>query len=322
MLSLRSHVIVCAVLFVALIGIALLGNVLQKMGMAPPSGAGRYVALGLYLGLFVAFVMSTSPVIVKVVLSAQVRAGNQDVAAVAAAIRHQNVIIWSLWGVIVVGLVIAIPAAIAGGMFGEGPVRLLSQSRRRSLGMLAVKPDMTLDQMVAQSTIKLNLRYASTSISGGQDGAFDYTIPGTTLTFPGARYYFLTTYSKDSTRIEAVNIGVSPEKMSRAGVDSADRALRAKIAADGWLAGHEVYRTEEDQTLHGGEKEGPEGRHWLKDGVVLSISRKRMDDEKAGEDTVTAGEWIQYIDLWPAKTFPSFERYVFQPPRKEAGSPP
>jgi hypothetical protein len=316
-LSLRTSAIVCGALFAALIGIAILGNVLQRLGMAPPSGVARQLALVLYAGLFVAFGFSTIPVIVKLVLSAQVRVGNQDVAAVAAGIRHQNKIIWSLWGVMGAGLVIAIPAAIAGGMFGDGPGRFMTRSMRRNLGVLAAKPDMTLDEMVSQSTLKLNLRYARSAIAGGQDGAFDFTIPGSTLTFPGARYYYLTTYSNDSTRIEAVNIGVSPEKLSRTAIDSADRELRARVAADGWLAGHEVYRTEESRTLHGGLSEGPEGRHWLKNGVVLSISSKRMDDEKPGEHTRTAGAWILYIDLWPAKTYPGFERYVFQAPKPQ-----
>ena len=40
-----------------------------------------------------------------------------------------------------------------------------------------------------------------------------------------------------------------------------------------------------------------------------------MDDEKPGEDRATAGEWIQYIDLWPVKEYPYIERFVFQPPR-------
>ncbi|MEO8202108.1 MAG: hypothetical protein ABI679_16370, partial [Gemmatimonadota bacterium] len=69
--------------------------------------------------------------------------------------------------------------------------------------------------------------------------------------------------------------------------------------------------------LHGGRTEGPEGDRWLKDGVVLTISRKRMDDARPGEDEMTAGEWIQYIDLWPAKTYSGFARYVFQPPRQQ-----
>ncbi len=314
MLSLRTHTIICFSLLAALIGIAILGNVLQRFGVGPLTGSSRYVGLALFFGLFVAFGLSTVPVIVKTVLAAQVRAGNQEVAAVAAAVRHQNTIIWSMWGVMIAGLAIGIPAAIAGGMFGDESARTINRPHRKSLGVLAAKPDMTMDEVVAQSTIKLDLKYARSAISGGQDATFDFTIPGTRLTFPGARYYYMTTYSNDSTRIEAVNVGVSPEKMSRSAIDSADQALRVRLAGDGWLTGHEVYRTEEDQTLHGGLTEGPEGHHWLKDGVVLDISRKRIDDERPGEDAATAGEWIQYIDLWAAKNYSGIDRLVFTPP--------
>ena len=51
---------------------------------------------------------------------------------------------------------------------------------------------------------------------------------------------------------------------------------------------------------------------------MLSISRNRMDEAKPGEDPTTAGEWIQYIDLWPEKDYPGIERFFFQPSR-EAG---
>lgn len=316
MFNLRTHVIICGALFAALIGIAIVGNVLERAGVSPPSGAARTIAFACYFALFVAFALSTIPVIVKLVLAGQVQLGNQDVAAIAGIIKRQSTIIWSLWGLMLAGLVVAVPAAIAGGMFGDAPQRaLLAMFRKPNLGVLAAKPGMTLDEMVAQSTIKLNLKYASSAIAGGKDGSFDFIIPGTTLTFPGARYYYMTTYSGDSTRIEAVNVGISPDKMSPAAIDSADAALHARLAADGWLAGHEVYRDEQDRTLHGGLTEGPEGQTWLKDSVVLDIRRKRMDDAKAGEDSATAGEWIQYIELWPAKSHAGFDRLVFQKPR-------
>lgn len=321
MFSLRTHSLICASLFAALVGIAVLGNVLQRAGVAPPSGPSRYVALALYFTLFIAFGLSTIPVMVKLVLSAQVQAGNQDAAVVAAALRHQNTIIWSMWGLILAGIVIAVPAAIYGGMFGDAPRRAFDRAfAGPHLGVLAARPDMTLTDMVAQSTVRLNLKYASAAISGGRDGVFDFTIPGTSMTFPQSRYYYITTYTHDSTRVQAVNIGTSPEKMSRASLDSADDVLRTRLAADGWLTGHEVYRTEEDRQLHGGLTEGPEGHHWLKDGMVLDISRKRMDDANPGEDLATAGEWIQYIDLWPAKGYTGMDRLVFQPPRGSAES--
>lgn len=320
--SLRTHLIICGALFGALIGIAILGNLLERSGVAPPSGAARYIALGLYFLLFIAFGMSAIPVMVKLVLGAQVQVGNQEVGAVAAALRRQNTIIWSLWGVMLAGIVIAVPAAIFGGMFGDAPVRAFRRAvAGPSLGVLAARPDMTLDEMVTQSTLKLDLRYASSAISGGKEGDFDFSIPGTTLSFPHSRYYFITTYSADPTRVQAISIGTSPEKMPLAGIDSADAILRARLAADGWLAGHEVYRNEEDQRLHGGLTEGPEGRHWLKDGMVLDISRNRMDEEKPGEDRTKAGEWIQYIELWPAKGYSGIERLVFQKPSAGPPSP-
>jgi len=51
------------------------------------------------------------------VVRAQVKAGNQDVPAIAAVTRRQNVIIWSLWALIVAGLCVAIPAMTMSGAF-------------------------------------------------------------------------------------------------------------------------------------------------------------------------------------------------------------
>jgi hypothetical protein len=117
MFTLRTHAIICGALLAALIGIAVVGNALEAAGVAPLSGASRYVAIGLLFGLFIAFGLSAIPVMVMLVLRAQVTAGNQDVPAIAAVIRRQNAIIWWLWAVIVVGLCLAIPAMIMGGAF-------------------------------------------------------------------------------------------------------------------------------------------------------------------------------------------------------------
>jgi hypothetical protein len=307
MLTLRSHVIICAALLAALIGIAILGNLLQAAGVPAPTGPAKYVAIGLYFLLFLAFGLSTIPVIVKTVLGAQVRLGNQDVAAVAAAIRQQTRIIWTLWGLIGAGTLIAVPAALLNGALGDAPKKAFDRALAGpSLGMLTARPDMTVAEMVRQSTMKVDTTYARSAIAGG--GVFEFRVPGTTIAFPRARSYFITTWDRDHGRIRAVNISTSPEKMPRAGVDSADAALRAALTRDGWQAGHEVYRTEEDRTLHGGAATGPEGRVWRKEEMVLVINRNRMDEAKAGEDEQTAGEWIQYVELWPVKDYSGIER--------------
>jgi hypothetical protein len=319
MLSLRAHAIICACLFAALIGLAILGNVLQAAGMKPLEGRASIVALSLFFALFVAAGMSAIPVMVRAVLGVQERLGNQNAPVIGAMIRHQAAIVWVLWGVIFAGTLVAIPAMIANGFFGAGSQQSIQQAINAlaegpNLGQLSARPDMSVPDMVKQSTMKLDTRYARSAIAGG--GVFDYAIPGTGMVFPHARYYFITTYNKDPARIRWLTVGTSPHKVSRAELDLQDAALRARLIKDGWLAGHEVYRDEEDQALHGGATEGPEGRSWLKDGMVLDIEGKRMDEEKPGDDPKISGEWIQFIEVWPEKELPGLDRLVFRPARE------
>ena len=144
MFTLRTHVIICASLFAAMIGVAILGNVLEMVGVPPLRGASRYVAMALFFGLFIAFGLSAIPVIVKLVLGAQVSAGNANAPAIAAAIHHEKTIIWALWGLIVAGMMLAVPAALVGGMFGDGPQRALRRMfAGPNLGVLAVQETRT-----------------------------------------------------------------------------------------------------------------------------------------------------------------------------------
>ena len=306
-MTLRTNVIVCASLFAALIGSAILGNILQGAGVAPLAGTTRYLAMFAFFALFLACGFSAVPVIVKTVIAAQTRAGT-DAGALA---RHQNAIIYVLWGLMLAGSAIAIPAAIMGGMFGDAPRQTIQRVfEGSSLGTLTAAPGMSLDEMTGRSTITLNLQYARTAIAG--KGVFEFAVPDSSIRFPRARTYFITTRDDDHQKINVVNISTSPEKGSRASVDAADAALRGELVRDGWRAGHEEYRTPESQRLHGGEKAGPEGRQYLKGGIVFSINCNRMDEAQPNEDPATAGEWIQYIELWPADSYPGFERLVFE----------
>jgi hypothetical protein len=321
MLSLRAHAIICASLFATLIGLAILGNLLQAAGMKPLEGRASIVALSLFFALFVAAGMSAIPVMVKIVLGFQERLGNQNAPVIGAMVRHQAAIVCVLWGIIAAGIAVAVPAMIANGFFGTGPQQAVQHTINAiaegpNLGRLSARPDMSVADMVKQSTIKLDTRYARSAIAGG--GVFDYAIPDTGMVFLHARYYFITTYDKDPTRIRWLTVGTSPRKVSRAELGTQDAALRARLIKDGWLAGHEVYRDEQDRVLHGGATEGPEGRSWLKDGMVLDIEGKRMDEEKPGDDPKTAGEWIQFIEVWPEKESPGLDRMVFRPARETA----
>jgi len=176
-------------------------------------------------------------------------------------------------------------------------------------GTVVAAPGMTVDEIVKQSTLKLDR--GVTTIAGG--ALFDYRIPNTAIDFPRCRYYFMSTYTRDPSHVESINIGTSPSKLTRAQLEAADADLRARLKADGWLTGHEVYRDEQDQQLHGGKTRGEEGRLWEKNDVVLDIERRRLDDPAPNEDPATAGDWIQYIDLRLHKEYPWIERYVFAP---------
>lgn len=309
MFSLRTHVIICAALFALLIGIPIVGNALQAAGVAGPKGNYQLAFMIFYFGLFIASGLSAIPVIVKAVLRGQEKLGNAS--AFAPLIRNQNRIIWGMWILIVAGLILAIPAAIQDGFFArqtpEGVDELADTAT--SEGTLVAAPGMTLDEVARHSTLKLDIGHVT--VSGG--AVFDFAIAGTGITLPRCRYYFISTDMHDRSRIEAVNVGTLPHKVSRAALGRADADLRARLKADGWLTGHEVYRDEQDRQLHGGRTQGPEGALWLKNGMVLDIGARRMDDEVEGEDKATAGEWIQTVDLRARDDYPYIGRYVFAP---------
>ena len=50
----------------------------------------------------------------------------------------------------------------------------------------------------------------------------------------------------------------------------------------------------------------------IKNGIVLNIERKRMDDAQPGE-AEHAGEFIQVLSLWGVEDYPFIERFEFAP---------
>ncbi len=316
MFSLRTHAIISGALFAAMILFAIGGNLVTG-GRPLKDPTLMLGAKVLIFGLFLAFGFSLIPLMLKIFLAGQVAIGNGEVGIVKTLAAHQAATVWVIWGLFIAGMAIAIPAAIDDNFFGpEAAQSLRSLFRGGSKGLLVAQPNMTPEEIGRQSTLVLNqLKNPSGPGVPIADGVvFDFQIPGSAIVFKGCRYYYMSFFTHDPARIEAISIGTSRDKMSVAAVDAADADLRARLKADGWLAGHEVYKTEEDRQLHGGATQGPEGDMWRKGDTVLNIMRKRMDDPVAGEDPATAGEWIQYVDLWAYQTYPYIERYEFAPP--------
>ncbi|MGH8262625.1 MAG: hypothetical protein ACRET4_04030 [Steroidobacteraceae bacterium] len=315
MLSTRAHVIIFFSLLGAIVAFAIAGNILQAEGVIKPEGLGTPFKVFFLLPV-AALAFSGVPMVVKLVLGFHKAVGNQDVGPIRQAIANEKYIVFVLWGLMAAGLALAIPAAIQDGAFGPASA---SDDAGPSEGRLVARPGMLVADMFRQSSLKLKRNADLPAqeinplpIAGGAN--FEFEIAGTGFVVRNCRYYFVSSYTHDRQRVEAINVGTSPHKVSRAEVEQANAAMRARLKAEGWLTGHEVYRDEEDRTLHGGATQGPEGATWLKDDVVLDIANRRMDDEVPGEDKATVGEWIQYLDVWPRKDYPGIDRLVFAPP--------
>lgn len=309
MLRLRTHAWICLGFLLALLAVGWGGALLvEGMGLPPPSPPWNWLLLALLFILVLGFAFSAVPVMVLMVTGAQRRIGSP--AAALATPRWQNTIVYVLWALMAAGTAIAIPGAFLLGAFDDFGGGLDPGASR---GTLVARPGMSIAEVKRASTLPIDAKDDSPAI--GQGVVFDFQVAGTGIRLPRCRYYFASTYSHERTRIEGMSIGASTSKASRAEVEAADAALRRALVADGWAAGHEVYRTEEDRALHGGAERGPEGDIWLKDAMVLNIERKRMDNAVPGE-VADAGEFIQVVSLWAQADYPFIERYEFAPPAR------
>ncbi len=318
--STRTFAIACGASFAALLIIGWGGSALQASGLIRDAGALKIPILIVMISLLAVFAVSGIPVMVNLVLGFQRTIGDENVPAIHSAIGSRDVIVYAIWTLMGLGALVAIPAAIYSGAFGEKPKQAIDAAMLpASQGTLVVRPGMTFAEMARQSSLKLDIGTRAPITSAvGAGGVFDFHIPGTGMYFRNCRYYFVSPYTHAPDRVEAVNVGLSPHTVSRAELEQANAALRRKLAADGWLTGHEEYRSDEDRTLHDGFSRGPDGRTWLKSGIVLDIESRRMDDPAPGEDQKAAGKWIQFIDLWPRADYPGIERLVFAPYRQGA----
>jgi len=117
MFSLRTHAIIFAALLALIIGIASIGNALEAAGTLPPPPTLQLVMRIVFFGLVIALALSAVPVMVKAVIAAQIRAGNADQPLIKVVVDNQNLIIIGMWLIMIVGVAIAIPAAIQDGLF-------------------------------------------------------------------------------------------------------------------------------------------------------------------------------------------------------------
>jgi len=119
MLSLRAHAVIAGGAFGAMIVLSVVGSALHDQGMIADGTGMQMAARIVFLGLCLVFVFALIPLMVKLVLGFQVRAGNAGQPVVRGLIARERTIVFVLWALIAVGLAIAIPAAIRDGAFDQ-----------------------------------------------------------------------------------------------------------------------------------------------------------------------------------------------------------
>ncbi|HWP74472.1 MAG TPA: hypothetical protein VNU03_08150, partial [Methylomirabilota bacterium] len=127
-------------------------------------------------------------------------------------------------------------------------------------------------------------------------------------------YYFLVTRSHGDPHVESMNVGVSPHAMTRPEHDDERRRVQERLQADGWKPGRFVYRTPEQQALHGGKTSEAGRTYWLKGEALLHLEPKRVDEEQRGEDEATAGRFMLAVSIFERTASSTYPRLDFTAP--------
>jgi hypothetical protein len=280
----------------AMIALAILGrfldanHVLDDPAVAKRTGP---AAGAVFFALFLVLGFSLVPLGIRLFVVLQTRIGNGDLWLVRGLRAHDNGVTYAFWAVFALGLAVALPVMLR-DLFGWRP------SVGAAEGVLVARIGMPLDEMRRRSSLALSEGVVS-SLTGSTTVAgspvFDFEVADTAIRFERCRYYFIVTGDDGDPKIESMSIGVSPETFPRSELAAAHQRIQRALAADGWIAGFYAYDTPELQQLHGGMTESGRGFFWKKGDTLLHLQAKRMDDEQPGEDAVTAGQWIQFLDL-------------------------
>ena len=271
MKSLVKFEVVTAVSSFALIFVAgVAGHLAAQAGMdAKIAERGAQAAM---LVLFCFFGFACIGLMIHVFTVMQVTGiGNGQVPMIRFLRDHEAPVTFAAWGFLGLGTLIAMPFALHDIGF-----RLPLRSR----GVLVADIGMTLDEVTSRSTIKMHMRNGSDLAI--EDVVFEFRIGDSGMRFPLSRYYWIETRPNDR-HVYRMNIGITPEKMSKADLDAFQHTLQVQLVADGWMPGHYVADSEETVHMWGGRRTSQDGRYWLRRNTVLSFERKRMDESKPDE---------------------------------------
>jgi hypothetical protein len=117
-MNIKNHTIILASAIGLLIIGAIVGNILESSGKIEALGPMGITAIkSACFALFCGIGFSLMPILIKFFISAQIKIGNGELFPIKWIQAHEQAVIYGFWILYVIGLCIAVPAAIKDGFF-------------------------------------------------------------------------------------------------------------------------------------------------------------------------------------------------------------
>ena len=113
---------ICLIVFASVFGLlivsAIIGNILESTGtLKTLSPKGVTAVKMFYFALFCVLVFSLVPLLLKYFISAQIKIGNEELFLIKWLQAHEQGVVFGFWTLCVIGLCMALPAAMRAGFF-------------------------------------------------------------------------------------------------------------------------------------------------------------------------------------------------------------
>ena len=99
---------------------AVIGSMLESNGVLTEEtigAAGVTAVLLVYLGLFLVMVFALVPLVIRFFINGQARIGNSGLPVIQWLQQNEKKVVYGVWAFFFIGLCIALPAAVKGGLF-------------------------------------------------------------------------------------------------------------------------------------------------------------------------------------------------------------
>lgn len=135
-------------------------------------------------------------------------------------------------------------------------------------------------------------------------GSFDWEVMGTSLHFPGCRYFWLQTGDKDDPKLAELHITTARDTMGWTKLQTELWEIQKRLGAAGFKPVRFADGETSDDLLREMIREFPKkddrdlgGVMYVRGDVVLSLSAQRLSTPKTGEDPTATDDFIHQVSL-------------------------